>query len=123
MNSSTAKATSSGPCIFGLTTYMDPVSELGRCDSVRRSRRLPTAVTRASRMPSGTSLPSLSSTASVVIRWPTCRMNSSERPRNVTSSPEGAVQVRSGFIGRVKVLPPLLTSGASVPSISCSQLR
>ena len=38
-------------------------------------------VTRASRMPSGTSLPSRSSTASVVIRWPTWRMNSSERPR------------------------------------------
>ncbi len=71
VNSSTAKATSSGPCIFGLTTYIDPVSELGRWDWPRRSRRLPTAVTRASRMPSGTSLPSRSRTASVVIRWPT----------------------------------------------------
>ena len=52
-------------------------------------RRLPSAVMIASRMPSGTSLPSRSSTASVVIRWPTWRMNSSERPRSVTSSPDG----------------------------------
>ena len=40
-------------------------------------------------MPSGTSLPSRSSTASVVIRWPTWRMNSSERPRRVTLAAAG----------------------------------
>ena len=50
-------------------------------------------------------------------------MNSSARPWSVTVSPEGAVQVRSGFIARVKVFPPLETSSASVPFISSSQLR
>ena len=29
-NSSTAKATSSGPCIFGFTTYIEPVREFGQ---------------------------------------------------------------------------------------------
>ena len=88
VNSSTVNATSSGPCIFGFTTYIDPVSELASCDSPRTSFMLPSAVTSASRMPSGTSLPSRSSTASVVIRWPTWRMKSNERPRSVTSEPE-----------------------------------
>ena len=36
-NSSTVNATSSGPCIFGFTTYIDPVRELASCDSPRRS--------------------------------------------------------------------------------------
>ena len=68
-NRSIVNATSSGPCIFGFTTYIEPVREF-------RSSPRPLQVgeaaepgqTRASRMPSGTSLPSLSSTASVVIR-------------------------------------------------------
>ena len=47
-------------------------------------------VTTASRMPSGISWPSPHSTAGLVIRWPTLRTNSSERPCSATSSPRGA---------------------------------
>ena len=68
-NRSTVKATSSGPCILGFTTYIDPVREFWVPE--RRSCMAPSAVTIASRMPSGTSSPLRSSTASVVIRWPT----------------------------------------------------
>ena len=31
--SSTVKATSSGPCILGFTTYIEPVREFASCDS------------------------------------------------------------------------------------------
>jgi hypothetical protein len=43
----------------------------------------------------------------VVIRWPTLRTNSSERPGSVTLDPSGAVTVRSASSARVSVLPPL----------------
>ncbi len=95
-NRSTAKATSSGPCIFGFTTYIAPVRELASSDSPRTSLTLPRAVMIASRMPSGTSSPFRSSTASVVIRCPTWRMKSSERPRSVSVA---AVRSRVDAVG------------------------
>ena len=46
-------------------------------------------MTIASRMPSGASLPSASSTAGVVIRWPTLRTNSRLRPGSVSVAAVG----------------------------------
>ncbi|MNT61053.1 hypothetical protein D3C72_1986690 [compost metagenome] len=65
---SVAKATSSGPCIFGLTMYIEPVRVFLRlvlplrlCSAIR-------PVNRPSWMPSGTSLPAASRMAGLVIR-------------------------------------------------------
>ncbi len=54
-NSSSVKATSSGPCIFGFTTYIEPARLFSRgplmsCSAI-------SAVARPSRMPSGISWP------------------------------------------------------------------
>ena len=79
----------------------------GPCASGRAARW--SVVTTASRMPSGISLPPSYRIAGLVIRWPTLRTNSSERPCSVTSPPPSApVYSRSGFRPRVKVLPPLV---------------
>lgn len=38
LNSSTAKATSAGPCILGVTTYMEPAGEFARRPPLCRYR-------------------------------------------------------------------------------------
>ena len=117
-----AKRTSSGPCIFGFTIYTEPERLL--VFSLRlRSNGAISAVITPSSMPSGISLPCLSSTAGVVIKWPTLRINSSERPGSLNVPlPSGVVYSRSGLSVRVKVWPPLCTSSTSVPFIKPSQL-
>ncbi|MCY1179205.1 hypothetical protein D9M73_195900 [compost metagenome] len=67
-NSSLVNAASSGPCIFGLTMYTEPVRLFLRLVLPLRLWIAARLVTRPSRMPSGTSLPSLSRMASMVIR-------------------------------------------------------
>ncbi|MCY1178065.1 hypothetical protein D9M73_184000 [compost metagenome] len=67
-NNSLVNAASSGPCIFGLTMYTDPVRLFLRLLLPLRLWIAARLVTRPSRMPSGTSLPSLSRIASMVIR-------------------------------------------------------
>ena len=76
---STAKATSSGPCIFGFTTYIEPAREFARRPFGPMSCSAISAVIAASMMPSGTSLPSRSRIAGLVIRWPTLLTSISER--------------------------------------------
>ncbi|MNC26927.1 hypothetical protein D3C75_750790 [compost metagenome] len=67
-NSSLVKAASSGPCIFGLTMYTLPVRVFLRLVLPLRLWMAIRLVTRPSMMPSGTSLPSCSRMASLVIR-------------------------------------------------------
>ncbi len=70
-NRSSVNLTSSGPCIFGFTAYIEPVRELVRSLRPWMSTRLQSAVMIASRMPSGTSSapsPAPTRIASVVIR-------------------------------------------------------
>ncbi|MNP49352.1 hypothetical protein D3C76_1435320 [compost metagenome] len=122
-NSSQAKATSSGPCIFGLTMYMLPVRLFLRLLLPFRLWMAIRPVNRPSWMPSGTSLPAASRIAGLVIRWPTLRTNSRERPCRVSAEPSALVYSRSGFMVRVKVVPPLETSSARSPFIRPSQLR
>ncbi len=64
------------------------------------------AVIIASIRPSGTSLPSRSRIAGLVIRWPTLRTSIRARALTEISPPSGAVNVASGLSARVKVLPP-----------------
>ncbi|MNP04220.1 hypothetical protein D3C76_961280 [compost metagenome] len=120
---SAAKATSSGPCIFGLTMYTLPLRVFLRLVLPLRLCRAIRLVNSPSWIPSGISLPWASRIAGLVIRWPTLRTNSSERPCRVTLPPLGAAYSRSGFMVRVKVLPPLLTLSARSPFIRPSQLR
>ena len=63
---SSVKETSSGPCIFGLTMYTDPVTELP--DFRSRSCIAIATVNIASMKPSPISLPSESKIAGFVIR-------------------------------------------------------
>ncbi len=56
-NSSTAKATSSGPCIFGFTMYTEPVRLLRGPSVFFRSCMAASTVIMASMMPSGISSP------------------------------------------------------------------
>ncbi|MNJ54532.1 hypothetical protein D3C77_499760 [compost metagenome] len=84
---SAAKATSSGPCIFGLTMYTLPLRVFLRLVLPLRLCRAIRLVNRPSWMPSGISLPWASRIAGLVIRWPTLRMNSSERPGRVSGWP------------------------------------
>ena len=51
-NNSTAKATSSGPCIFGLTIYIEPLREFLIVFSPRISAIVRSGVINASMMPS-----------------------------------------------------------------------
>ena len=70
VKTSFVNATSSGPCILGLTTYIDPVIEFDACAPVRCGRPgiAHSTVTMASSKPSGTGKWSRSSTAGVVMR-------------------------------------------------------
>ena len=130
LKSSLAKATSAGPCIFGLTIYTEPVRELPyRCSLVRlRSCSAIATVTTASRMPSNISLPWPSRIAGLVIRCPTLRKNKSERPCSVTTpslacvAPIPAWYFLSAFRVRLKVLPFLVTLSTSVPFKMPNQL-
>ncbi|MCY1302488.1 hypothetical protein D9M69_541750 [compost metagenome] len=65
---SAAKATSSGPCIFGLTMYTLPVRLFLRLVLPLRLWMAIRLVNSASWMPSGTSLPWASRIAGLVIR-------------------------------------------------------
>ena len=60
-----AKATSSGPCIFGLTIYIELVLEF---PFTLKSYIAPNTVIKASNIPSGISLLSLSKIAGFVIK-------------------------------------------------------
>ena len=66
---------------------MEPAGELRSASGRARSCIAATAETSASTMPSGTGWPSASSTAGVVMRWPTLRTSSSARPRRAIGSP------------------------------------
>ncbi|MNP35643.1 hypothetical protein D3C76_1289860 [compost metagenome] len=57
-NNSTANATSSGPCIFGLTIYIEPLREFLFSFSLRISATDNNGVTNASIIPSKISSPS-----------------------------------------------------------------
>ena len=98
-NNSTANATSFGPCIFGLTIYTEPARVLQiACEAGRRkSWSAMVVVTTASRIPSGISLPSPIRIAGLVIRWPTLRKNSNERPCSFSALPSAPLYSRSGL--------------------------
>ncbi|MNE87943.1 hypothetical protein D3C80_1851910 [compost metagenome] len=105
-----------------MTTYIEPLREFARRPFVPISCRAISAVTAASMMPSGTSLPSRSRIAGLDIRWPTLRTSISERPCRVRDEPSGFVYERSAFNARVNVLPPFETSSVRSPFIRPSQL-
>ena len=120
LNNCSAKATSAGPCIFGLTMYTLPARELPRrCRSCTAIRLVMTP----SRIPSGISSPWLSRIAGLVIRCPTLRINNNERPGSVSDEPSAPVYSRSGLRRRVMVLPFLTRSSLRSPFIKPSQLR
>ena len=121
-NSSTANATSSGPCILGFTIYTDPSRLLRRALGLRSCIAI-SEVTAASSIPSGMSAPCSSSTASVNMWWPTLRISIRLRPGKVMSLPSGAVKVRSADSVRTSVLPPFSSVADRLPSIRPSQLR
>ena len=92
--SSAAKATSAGPCILGLTMYTEPRRELRMAAPAGffRSCSAMVVVTTASMIPSGISRPSSPQRmAGLVMRWPTLRTNSSERPCSVSGWPSRPV--------------------------------
>ena len=90
-NNSLAKATSSGPCSFGLTIYIEPARLLCSRGRPRRSCVAISAVITQSRKVSGVSWPWLSSTASVYMWWPTLRTSIRLRPATSTVPPPGAL--------------------------------
>ena len=121
-NNTSANATSSGPCILGLTMFTEPAVEFWNGALPFRSCIAIRVVIMPSMIPSGTSAPSASKIAGLVIRCPTLRMNNIERPFSLTVSPLTPWYSRSGFMVRVKVLPPLVTSSARSPFIRPNQL-
>ena len=123
LNKFTASVTSSGPCILGLTMYMEPVREFFIGRSPRRSCSVQKVVKRPSMNPSGISSPCALSTAEFVIKWPTLRTKSKLRPGKVSALPSGRVNERSGCNRRVTVSPPFLKVSVSLPVMSPSQLR
>ena len=116
-----AKATSSGPCIFGFTTYIEPCTEFARRPFVPTSWSAARAVIAASIMPSGTSAPSLSWIAGLVIRCPTLRTSIRERPLREIGEPSGAEKSRSGCNSRVTILSPFMNSSLRSPFIRPAQ--
>ena len=77
----------------------------------------------ASMIPSGTSRPSASWIAGVVIRWPTLRTSISARDRTGTAEPSGARNSTSGLSRRTDLRPPFSISATRSPFIRPSQLR
>ena len=128
--SSLAKATSAGPCILGFTMYTEPVRELPKACSLFRFKSCSAivTVTTASKMPSKISLPLPSIIAGLVMRCPTLRRKSNERPCKVMTPslapfvPAAAVYLRSALRVRLNVLPPLLTLSVKLPLRIPSQL-
>ncbi len=64
----------------------------------------------ASMMPSGTSLPSRSRMAALVMRWPTLRTSISDRRCTSKGVPVGPLYSKSGLSFRMKLEPPFDTS-------------
>ncbi len=119
-NVSLANFTSSGPCIFGLTMYMEPAGEFIRSPV---TSTIPIAtVVMASIIPSGTSFPSRVFIRLVVIKWPTLRISNNDRPRSWPSSPFGRVMTLSGFSVLSTTTPSFLNDEDNEPSIRPSQL-
>ena len=123
VNSSTAKATSSGPCIFGLTTYIDPVREFGRS-------RPAAEVTQAAERRHQRVEDALGHLVAVAVEHGVGGHQVADlADEQQGTAAEGDLVAGRGGVGPVGVhragegLPPLVTSAASVPSISCSQLR
>ena len=121
--SSTVRLTSSGPCIFGFTIYIEPVREFLSSLLPCRSCSAQKVVKSPSINPSGISSLAALRMAGLVMRWPTLRTNSRLRPGRLSVLPSGAVKQRSGFSRRVSVSPPFLKVSVRSPFIRPSQLR
>ena len=118
------RATSSGPCIFGLTTYTEPAGEL-RCSAGRARSCLAISVdTTASRMPSGTSLP-VDVEHGGRRHQMTDVANQQQRPAALANArrPSTRAYVRSGSSRRMNCEPALSTGVSRSPRINPSQLR
>ena len=122
VNNSTAKATSSEPCIFGLTIYIEPVRELRKVFLPVMSMVDSIGVITPSIIPSKISSPS-TKIAGLVIKWPTLRSSSTERPCRVWLLPVRSVKVRSLFSVRVMVLLFFSITSLKSPFIRPNQLR
>ena len=106
-NSSTVNATSSGPCIFGFTTYIEPVSEFASLEPPRRSRQAAEAGDQRVEDPLG-HLVAVGVEHGVGGHHMADLADEQQRAapqRDLLAG--GAVQVRSGFIGRGEGLPVL----------------
>mmetsp|Transcript_4772 Transcript_4772/g.8484 ORF Transcript_4772/g.8484 Transcript_4772/m.8484 type:complete len:215 (-) Transcript_4772:827-1471(-) len=125
VNTRSVKATSSGPCCLGLTTYTEPVRELRWAPSgFLRSCIAAATVISASTRPSGTSRPvSAKRTASVSKCIPTLRTKSTTRPGRTFLPPDlGHTNVLSGLSLRTRSLPPLENFSSRVPFMRPVQL-
>ena len=126
LNKSFAILTSSGLCIFGLTIYIEPLREFDSSFLPFKSFKDNSGVIKPSIKPSKISswpLPKSTKIAGFCIKWPTLRINSSERPGKISAPPSGVVYSRSGFCLRVRVLPPFSKVSCKSPFIKPNQLR
>mmetsp|Transcript_84310 Transcript_84310/g.272540 ORF Transcript_84310/g.272540 Transcript_84310/m.272540 type:complete len:235 (+) Transcript_84310:377-1081(+) len=116
------RATSRGPCIFGLTMYTEPTRLFTMLPVLRRSCRAAAVVTRQSTNPSGTIRPSAVTTMSVNMWWPTLRTRATERPGRDFASPFSSRNQMSWFGRRTKDLPSLTKGASKVPRMTPQML-
>ena len=98
---SSVNATSSGPCILGFTMYTEPFKEFRIPEDLDKSCIAIIIVHIASIKPSPTSLPELSNTLGLVIKWPTFLFNIKDLPFKIAFVP-------SVFIYSISLLSLLL---------------
>ena len=123
LKTSFASLTSSGPCIFGLTIYMEswieffgPALRSMLCFAIN-------TVQIASTKPSPTSSPYSSNTNGVVIRCPTLRARSKDLPLRKVFTPFLSVISRSLFKCRSICWPSFLNFVERSPFIRPNQFR
>mmetsp|Transcript_10432 Transcript_10432/g.31346 ORF Transcript_10432/g.31346 Transcript_10432/m.31346 type:complete len:286 (+) Transcript_10432:1041-1898(+) len=129
------KATSSGPCIFGLTMYTEPArllrtrlrgSPAGSASAgLARSNVAALAETKRSTKASGTASPPGSRTISVCICMPTLRHMSTARPGRVSRPPPTAAlsKARSCLSRRCTVRPDFSNVAVRPPRMSPAHVR
>ena len=122
-NRSSVNATSSGPCIFGFTAYIEPAREL-------RQLAAPLEVDEAAQRghdrvedPLGDLRPVGEEHRVGGHQQADLAHEEQRPPRQGDARPSGRCRSGPARGRRVNVLPPLLTSAVSVPRISSSQVR
>ena len=117
-NIKSVKATSSGPCIFGLTIYTDPVREF---PLFLKSCIAAAVVINASIIPSGISEPSFNKIDGLVIKCPTLRFNINALPCNLILFPFEEIYSLSEFSFLINFFPFFFILACKSPFIRPSQ--